>query len=207
VELRIKSDLRPMLADLARLQGRAATRATRKAANEAAKRLHALAVAGIQQRTGLSKTIVKKRLKRYRASARSGAARLWWGGYQIPLSQINKSQSYAAGSAKAGKVTVRAWGLFKATVRAGNTAKHTGPFVRKPQAATASGHVRRRRKRPGGRYSVGIVTRRGRLPIREIKFDASAAARPVFVALEGRAAAIFAEEVAKALAAEVARGR
>jgi hypothetical protein len=196
-----------MLADLARLQGRAAQNATRRAANEAAKRLHALAVVAIQQRTGLSKTIVKKRLKRYRATGRSGVARLWWGGYQIPLSQISKRQVYGPGSARAGKVTVSAPGLFKATVRAANTRKHTGPFVRKSEAATASGHVRRRRKRPGGRYSVGIITRRGRLPIRELKYDSHLAAAPVFEALVRRAREIFAQEAAKALAAVVARGR
>jgi hypothetical protein len=54
---------------------------------------------------------------------------------------------------------------------------------------------------------VGIITRRGRLPIRELKYDAHLAAAPVFEALVRRAREIFAQEAAKALAAVVARGR
>jgi hypothetical protein len=199
IGLRVRSDVREALLELRRQQGRVAPKAIRKAANEAAKRLHTEVAAEIQQSTGLPRGVVRKRLKRYRASAR-GAARLWWGGYQIPLSQISKRQRYGRGTARAGKVTISAPGLFRATVRAGGAA-HTGPFVRKPQAASSSGHVRRRRKRPGGRYSVGIITRRGRLPIREVKSDAARVAEPAFRRLAGRADGIFAAEVQKALAA------
>jgi hypothetical protein len=202
IGLRVRSDVRGMLLDLQRQSQRVAPKAIRKAANETAKRLHAEAAAQIQAATGLPRGVVRKRLKRYRAGARSGGARIWWGGYQIPLSQISKRQRYGHGTARAGKVTVSAPGLFRVTVRAGG-GTHTGPFVRKPQAATSSGHVRRRRRRPGGRYSVGIITRRGRLPIREIKFDSTRVADPAFRRLQGRADGIFAAEIAKALAAQL----
>jgi hypothetical protein len=50
---------------------------------------------------------------------------------------------------------------------------------------------------------VGIITRRGRLPIREIKFDSRRVADPAFRRLQGRADGIFAAEIAKALAAQL----
>jgi hypothetical protein len=203
IGLRVRSDVRGMLLELERQSKSVAPKAIRKAANETLKRLHESAAAQIQASTGLPKKVVTKRLKRYRATARGRAARIWWGGYQIPLSQISKRQRYQAGTARAGKVTVSARGLFKATVRAGNTSKHTGPFVRKPEAATASGHVRRRRKRPGGRYSVGIISRKGRLPIREVKFDSARVAEPAFRRLERTADVYFSAEIAKALAAQL----
>jgi hypothetical protein len=206
MELRVQSDLRPMLADLQRQSGAVAPRAVRKALDQTAKRLHAEAVAGISTASGLSATLVKKRLKRYRAS-RAGGARLWWGGYHMPLSQISKRQAYGPGTARAGKVSVSAPGLFRATVtaRGGSGKTHTGPFVRKPQAARAGGFVPVRRKRPGGRVSVGKITRRGRLPIREIKFDLAPLAEPIFRRLEAKAPEYFAEAAAAALAAAIGR--
>ena len=203
MELRVKSDLRQMLAELQRQSGTVAPRAVRKALDQTAKRLHAEAVAGISGASGLSQALVKKRLKRYRAS-QSGGARLWWGGYQMPLSQISKRQAYGRGTARAGKVTVSAPGLFRATVKSGK-GTHTGPFVRKPQAAREGGFSWVQRKRPGGRVARGKLTRRGRLPIREIKYDLAPLAEPIFRRLEAKAPEYFAEAAAAALAAAIGR--
>jgi hypothetical protein len=188
MELTVVADTARLERDLKTLKPAAIRRAMRWTLNRAGRELFTLALKKGAGATGMNQKLVRKRLRYFKPTARAPRARLWVGGNEMPLSHISNRLEVGAGVASAGKVSVRARGLFKATVKAGKRV-HTGPFVRKAKAANSGKHTPMLRKRAHGKV-WSLTTRRGRLPIQEIKFDPkpalSAAVARVVASDQGR---------------------